>query len=46
MEFTHPKDYVDSLKRLYQAGKITEAYVRDLKERGKLTEAEMLYILA
>lgn len=46
MEFTHPKDYVDSLRRLYQAGKITEEYIRGLKDKGKLTEAEMLYILA
>ena len=46
MEFTHPKDYVDSLRRLYHAGKITEEYLRGLESRGKLTEAELLYILA
>lgn len=36
---------VESIKRLYQDGKIDEQKVIELFESGKITKEEMLYIL-
>ena len=36
---------VESLKRLYQAGKLTEEQVREREDRGTITEEERAYIL-
>jgi len=35
---------VESLKRLYEAGRLTKAQVRQRVERGTITEADYEYI--
>lgn len=37
--------YVESLKRLFDKGYITELYINDLFAQGKLTQEEHDYIL-
>ncbi len=37
---------VESLKRLYQAGRLTEEQIREREERGTITPEERDYILA
>lgn len=37
--------FVESLKRLIGAGRITESKVVELHKQGKLTEDEMVYII-
>lgn len=39
-------NFVDSLKRLYAAGKITDEKVAELQSNGKITEKEYAYITA
>lgn len=37
--------FVESLKRLYKDGKVTEEKILELYESGKITEKEKMYIL-
>lgn len=37
--------FVESLKRLIDAGRITESKVAELHRQGKLTEGEMRYVV-
>lgn len=37
--------FVESLKRLYKNGKVTEEKILELFENGKITKEEKLYIL-
>ena len=37
--------FVESMKRLYKDGKVTEEKIVKLFESGKITEEEKLYIL-
>ena len=37
--------FVESMKRLYKDGKVTEEKICKLFESGKITEKEKLYIL-
>lgn len=37
--------FVESLKRLYKEGKLTEEKIVELTKSGKITEEEKLYIL-
>ena len=37
--------FVESIKRLYQDGKVTEKKIIELFENGKITEEEKSYIL-
>ena len=37
--------YIESLKRLYQNGKVTKEKIVELYESKKITEEEKLYIL-
>lgn len=37
--------FVESLKRLYKDGKVTEEKIYELYESGKITEEEKMYIL-
>ncbi len=37
--------FVESLKRLYEAGKITEGKVLSLEDEGKITHEENIYII-
>ena len=37
--------FVESMKRLYKNGKITEEKIIELFESGKITEKEKMYIL-
>lgn len=37
--------FVESLKRLYQSGKLQEDKIAELFESGKISEEEMKYIL-
>ena len=36
---------VESLRRLYRAGKLREDKIREMKTGGKITDEEMEYIL-
>ena len=38
--------FVESLKRLYSAGKITEEKLSEMLAEGKITEEELNYITA
>ena len=40
------RQFVESLKRLYQTGKIEKEKVAELCETGKLSEEEKIYILS
>lgn len=37
--------FIESLKRLYQSGKLNEEKILELFEGGKITEEEKVYIL-
>ena len=37
--------YVKSLKRLYEAGRLTDVRLTELLENGKITEEEYQYIV-
>ena len=37
--------FVESLKRLYEQGKVPELYINRYKKENKITEEEHLYIL-
>lgn len=37
--------FVESLKRLYQQGKVPEIYINGCQKNMKITEEERLYIL-
>lgn len=37
--------YVKSLKRLYDAGRLTDVRITELLENGKITEEEYQYIV-
>lgn len=37
--------FVESLKRLYEKGKIPDLYINGYKKNKKITEEERLYIL-
>ena len=37
--------FVESMKRLYKNGKVTEEKIIDLYKSGKITEKEKVYIL-
>jgi hypothetical protein len=37
--------YVKSLKRLYEAGRLTDVRITELLENGKITEEEYQYII-
>lgn len=39
------RQFVESLKRLYKDGKVTEKKIVELYESRKITEEEKLYIL-
>ena len=39
------RQFVESLKRLYKDGKVTEEKIVELYESGKITEEEKMYIL-
>lgn len=39
------RQFVESLKRLYKDGKVSEEKILELYEGGKITEEEKLYIL-
>lgn len=39
------RQFVESLKRLYKDGKVTEEKIVELYESRKITEEEKLYIL-
>lgn len=39
------RQFVESMKRLYQSGKLQEEKVVELFESGKINEQEKLYIL-
>lgn len=38
--------FVESLKRLYKAGKLTKKKLKSIVDAGKLTEAQMKEIIA
>lgn len=39
------RQFVESVKRLYQSGKLNEEKILELFESGKITKEEKLYIL-
>lgn len=39
------RQFVESMKRLYQSGKLNEEKIVELYESGKITKEEKMYIL-
>jgi hypothetical protein len=38
------KQFIESLRRLYVAGRVTEPQVRDMFNRGRISSTEYVYI--